>query len=83
MGVYQKVLVGTDGSDTSMLAVDRAGTIAGDASAEMLIACAYEPQSDREVKAAADVLGPDAYQVVGGGRTDRAHLVVTGAPSTR
>ncbi|HTK62179.1 MAG TPA: universal stress protein [Pseudonocardia sp.] len=65
MGAYQKVIVGTDGSDTSMLAVDKAGALAGAASAELVIVCAYEPHDDDEVKAAADVLGQDAYQVVG------------------
>jgi len=65
MGAYQKVIVGTDGSDTSMLAVDKAGALAGDASAELVIVCAYEPQSHDEVNAAADALGADAYQVVG------------------
>ena len=65
MGAYQKVIVGTDGSDTSMLAVDKAGALAGNASAELVIVCAYEPQSNDEVNAAADALGADAYQVVG------------------
>ena len=65
MGAYQKVIVGTDGSDTSMLAVDKAGALAGAASAELVIVCAYEPQSTHEVNAAADALGADAYQVVG------------------
>jgi nucleotide-binding universal stress UspA family protein len=66
MGAYQKVIVGTDGSDTSMLAVDKAGSLAGAASAELVIVCAYEPQTDDEVKSAADALGADAaYQVVG------------------
>ncbi|MGQ0479866.1 MAG: universal stress protein [Pseudonocardia sp.] len=65
MGAYQKVLVGTDGSDTSMLAIDRAGAIASDSSAELVIVCAYEPHSDSVVRAAADALDQDAYQVVG------------------
>jgi nucleotide-binding universal stress UspA family protein len=65
MGSYQKIVVGTDGSDTSMLAVDRAGAIAGDSSAELVIVCAYEPAGRDEVRAAADALGSEAYQVVG------------------
>ncbi|HEY1966417.1 MAG TPA: universal stress protein [Pseudonocardia sp.] len=65
MGSYKKVLVGTDGSDTSLRAVDRAGAVAGDAGAELLIICAYEPASKEEVQAAADALKSDAYQVVG------------------
>ena len=65
MGSYQKVVVGTDGSDTSFRAVDRAGALAGDSGAELLIVCAYEPASRDEVDAAADALKEDAYQVVG------------------
>ena len=29
MGSYKKIVVGTDGSDTSLRAVDRAGALAG------------------------------------------------------
>lgn len=65
MSAYQKVLVGTDGSDTSLLAVEKAGALAGDSSAELVIVCAYEPESEETVSAAADALGADAYQVVG------------------
>jgi nucleotide-binding universal stress UspA family protein len=65
MGSYKKILVGTDGSDTSLLAVDRAGALAGDAGAELVIVTAYEPASKDEVRAAADALKADTYQVVG------------------
>jgi nucleotide-binding universal stress UspA family protein len=65
MGCYKKILVGTDGSDTSMLAVDRAGAIAGKSGAELLIVTAYEPASKEEIRTASDVLKQDAYQVVG------------------
>jgi nucleotide-binding universal stress UspA family protein len=65
MGSYKKIVVGTDGSDTSLRAVDRAGALAGDAAAELIIVCAYEPASREEVKAASDALKEDAYQVVG------------------
>lgn len=65
MGSYTKILVGTDGSTTSLRAVDKAGALAGDSSAELLIITAYEPASKDEVRAAADALKEDAYQVVG------------------
>jgi nucleotide-binding universal stress UspA family protein len=65
MSAYNKVMVGTDGSDTSLLAVDRAGALAADSSAELVILCAYEPNDDDTVRAASDALGDDAYQVVG------------------
>ena len=65
MGAYQTVLVGTDGSDSSYRAVDRAAELARDAAATLVIVCAYHAASDREVAAASDELGADAYQVVG------------------
>lgn len=65
MGSYKTIIVGTDGSDTSFRAVDRAGALAGDSGAELIIVCAYEPASKDEVQAAADALKEDAYQVVG------------------
>jgi nucleotide-binding universal stress UspA family protein len=66
MGGYQTVVVGTDGSETSFRAVDRAAALAHDASATLVIACAYFPSHDRNLAHDQDVLGPDAaYQVVG------------------
>jgi nucleotide-binding universal stress UspA family protein len=66
MGGYTTVVVGTDGSETSFRAVDRAASLARDSDATLLIACAFEPMPDRDVARAQDVLGPDAaYQVVG------------------
>ena len=65
MGAYQTVLVGTDGSDSSYRAVDRAAEIARDATATLVIVCAYEPASPSEVAAAGDVLGDEAFSVVG------------------
>ena len=46
MGAYQLVAVGTDGSESSFRAVDRAATIAADAKALLLIICAYKPHRD-------------------------------------
>jgi nucleotide-binding universal stress UspA family protein len=65
VGSYKKILVGTDGSDTSLLAVDKAGLLAADSGAELLIVTAYEPASKDDVRAASDALKEDAYQVVG------------------
>jgi nucleotide-binding universal stress UspA family protein len=65
MGAYQTVLVGTDGSDSSFRAVDRAAAIARDSAATLVVVCAYLPASKREVASAEDELGADAYQVVG------------------
>ena len=66
MTAYQTVVVGTDGSDSSYLAVDRAARIAADAEATLVIACAYRPARQEDVSRAQDELGADvAYQVVG------------------
>ncbi len=65
MGAYQTVLVGTDGSESSYRAVDRAAEIARDSAARLVIVCAYHPATRREVALAEDVLGDEAYHVVG------------------
>lgn len=61
MSAYQTVVVGTDGSDSSMRAVDRAAKIAGDA--KLIIASAYLPQ--HEDGRAADLLKDESYKVTG------------------
>lgn len=63
MGAYQTVVVGTDGSQTSLRAVDRAGEIAADSNAKLLIATGYFPESDDE--RAADALKDEGYKVHG------------------
>ena len=63
MSAYRTIVVGTDGSDTSYRAVDRAAAVAADADALLVIVTAYEPESvdQRDL----DALGTDAYQIVG------------------
>lgn len=68
MSAYQTIVVGTDGSESSLKAVDRAGAIAGE-SATLIIACAYFP-NDRGAGGAADVLKDEAYQVMGSSPTE-------------
>ena len=63
MSAYQTVVVGTDGSDSSLRAVDRAGEIAAGANARVVVATAYFPQS--EDQRAADVLKDEGYMVSG------------------
>jgi nucleotide-binding universal stress UspA family protein len=62
MGAYRTVVVGTDGSDSSFRAVDRAAQIAGD-DAKLIIASAYLPQ--HEDTRAADALRDESYKVSG------------------
>jgi nucleotide-binding universal stress UspA family protein len=85
MSSYTTVVVGTDGSDTSLAAVERAARLAADAGAHLVIACAYFPASERETAHDRDVLGDEAYQVVGSApaedtlRTARDRAVAAGA----
>ena len=65
MSGYSTVLVGTDGSESSFRAVERAAQVARDAGALLVLATAYHPMSEREIRAAADVLGGEAYKVSG------------------
>ncbi|MEU0542030.1 universal stress protein [Nocardia sp. NPDC005978] len=68
MTAYRTIVVGTDGSDSSYVAVERAAALAGEGST-LYIACAYYPTDDRDVAAAADVLKEEAYQVRGSAPT--------------
>lgn len=62
---YTTVLCGTDGSESSFRAVDRAAAVARDAGAALVLACAYRPMSTREVQDAQDALGGESYKVTG------------------
>ncbi|MDI3313608.1 MAG: universal stress protein [Mycobacterium sp.] len=63
MKTYRTVVVGTDGSESSLRAVDRAGQIAAESNAKLIIATGYLPQ--KEDLRAADILGDEAYKVRG------------------
>jgi len=63
MSAYRTVVVGADGSDSSLRAVDRAGEIAGGSGARVIVATAYFPQS--EDHHAADVLKDEGYKATG------------------
>jgi len=69
MTAYRTIVVGTDGSDSSYVAVEKAAALAADAAATLIVACAYYPTDDREIAAAADVLKDEAYQVRGSAPT--------------
>ncbi|MFC4123407.1 universal stress protein [Nocardia rhizosphaerae] len=70
MTAYRTIVVGTDGSDSSYVAVEKAAALAADADATLVLACAYFPTDDRDVAAAADVLKDEAYQVRGSAPTN-------------
>ena len=47
MSAYQTLVVGTDGSDTSLRAVDHAAAIAAENNAKLIIAMAHLPEVDK------------------------------------
>jgi nucleotide-binding universal stress UspA family protein len=67
VNAYRTVVVGTDGSESSLRAVRRAGALTGACGARLLIVCAYLPPraDEREVRRARDEPGEDPHQVVG------------------
>ncbi|MFD1812879.1 universal stress protein [Rhodococcus gannanensis] len=69
MSAYRTIVVGTDGSDSSLKAVDKAAALAGDAGATLVIACAYYPADPKDIESAQDALREDAYQITGSAPT--------------
>ncbi|MEW5812146.1 MAG: universal stress protein [Actinomycetota bacterium] len=55
MTTYRTIVVGTDGSETSLRAVDKAASIAAESGARLIIASAYSPKRH-------DAAGPDPDQ---------------------
>ena len=62
MSAYRTLIVGTDGSDSSLRAVERAGALAGE-NATLVIASAYLPHP--EDARAVDALKDESYKVTG------------------
>ncbi|HZA09079.1 universal stress protein [Mycobacterium sp.] len=66
MSSYQTVVVGTDGSETSLRAVTRAGEIAAALNAKLIIAIAYFPHSPHiDEFRAAEILKGEGYKMHG------------------
>jgi nucleotide-binding universal stress UspA family protein len=65
MSSYRIVMVGTDGSDSSLRAVERAAAFAADSGATLLVACAFRPMAGRRRDEAEQQLGDLAYKVAG------------------
>jgi nucleotide-binding universal stress UspA family protein len=63
MTAYKTVVVGTDGSESSLRAVDRAAKLAAESNAKLIIATGYLPEKD-DLRAA-DILGSEGYKVSG------------------
>jgi nucleotide-binding universal stress UspA family protein len=69
MSAYRNVVVGTDGSDSSLRAVEKAAALSGDSAATLYIACAYYPADSKASSQDADALKDDAYQITGSAPT--------------
>ncbi|MCW1957693.1 MAG: universal stress protein [Mycobacterium sp.] len=63
MGGYNTVVVGTDGSESSLRAVERAGKLAAGPDAKVIVTTAYLPTP--EDTRAADTLKDEGYKMVG------------------
>ncbi|WP_396930991.1 universal stress protein [Mycolicibacterium sp.] len=63
MGGYKTVVVGTDGSDSSLRAVDRAGYLASEPGSKVIVSTAYFPAN--EDTRAADLLKDEGYKMAG------------------
>jgi nucleotide-binding universal stress UspA family protein len=74
---YSTIIVGTDGSDSALMAVERAAEIAATLSARLIVVCAYHPLTSKEQSILAATLGPTSmFQVAG---TDAATAALTAA----
>ncbi|MHC0433686.1 universal stress protein [Streptomyces sp. O3] len=89
MAGYRTVVVGTDGSPSSLAAVEQAARLCVACGAELVVVCAYLPMRGRDLAKARDRLGDEAYQVVGSApamdtlQTARDRALAQGAPSVR
>ena len=77
MSAYQTLVVGTDGSDTSLRAVDHAAAVAAENNAKLIIAMAHLPEVDKggwgRPGRPDRVIDPRAEVVLGGDGDYRMH----------
>ncbi len=65
MAEYKTIVVGTDGSETSLRAVDKAAAIAAEASAKLIVASAYVPTDSHSAGTDPDQLSGEGYRTEG------------------
>ena len=74
---YSTIIVGTDGSESALKAVEQAAEIAAAISARLIVVCAYHPLTAKEQSILAATVGPTSmYQVAG---TDAAEAALAAA----
>ncbi|RFU19074.1 universal stress protein [Geodermatophilus marinus] len=83
MRAYRTVVVGTDGSASSLRAVHRAGALPGAVGARPVVGCAHRPPrvGRNGYRRAREVLGEDVHEVVAPGPAEdreRTDLLVAG-----
>jgi nucleotide-binding universal stress UspA family protein len=62
---YKVVVVGTDGSETSLRAVDKAAAIAAESNAKLIVASAYTPADSQQGGTEPDQLSGEKYRTEG------------------
>lgn len=63
---YSTIVVGTDGSESALHAVEHAAEIAAALSARLIVVCAYHPLTAKEQSILAAAIGPTSmFQVAG------------------
>jgi nucleotide-binding universal stress UspA family protein len=62
---YNVVLVGTDGSETSLRAVEKAAAIAAESNAKLIVASAYVPEHSHSGGTEPDQLSGEKYRTEG------------------
>lgn len=77
MAAYSSIIVGADGSESSLRAVDRAARLANDSAATLIIACAYLPRRDAEVTDFEQPGVPEGEDVVGRAPADEVLRTAT------
>jgi nucleotide-binding universal stress UspA family protein len=79
MSSYQTLVVGTDGSQTSLRAVDRAAEIAAESNAKRIIATGYSPSSSAARKSSA-ILREASDRAKAAGAKNIEEQPIPGAP---
>ena len=91
MAIYRTVVVGTDGSDSSFLAVERAAEVAQESAAKLVIVCAYgdelktvgrsfAPDEPEDPGPSEDAVRTAGERAAARGASDIDQVVVEGEP---
>jgi nucleotide-binding universal stress UspA family protein len=73
---YATIAVGTDGSESSLRAVERAAELSKETDASLVVVCAYHPMTSREQAMVTAAVGDARFRVTG---TEAATTALQGA----